>query len=54
MAAKSWTEVREINGKTYLIQHYEVDTHEGAVIRSNHIVREANSEDVERKNRGAD
>ena len=46
MAARDWTEIREINGTEYLIQYFEVDTHEGYTSRSSHIVRKATKEDI--------
>ena len=46
MAARDWTEIREINGTKYLVQYFEVDTHEGYTSRSSHIVRKATEEDV--------
>jgi len=46
MAARDWTEIREINGTKYLIQYFEVDAHEGYTSRSSHIVRKATEEDV--------
>ena len=48
MAARDWIEVREHDGKTYLIQHFEVDTHEGFTIHSSHNILEATEEDIER------
>lgn len=46
MAARDWTEIREINGTKYLVQYFEVDAHEGYTSRSSHIVRKATEEDV--------
>ena len=47
MAARDWTEIREINGTKYLIQYFEVDAHEGYTSRSSHIIRQASREDIE-------
>ena len=46
MAARDWTEIRELNGTEYLIQYFEVDAHEGYTSRSSHIVRKATQKDI--------
>ena len=34
MPNRSWKETKEINGRTYIVQHTSVDTHEGATVGS--------------------
>ena len=46
MAARVWIELEEINGKAYLVKHFEVDTHEGYTSHSFHILRVASPEDI--------
>jgi hypothetical protein len=52
MAARDWTELREINGTMYLIRFMEVDAHEGYISRSSHILREATDEECRTLNPG--
>lgn len=48
MATRDWTELREIDDKTFVVKCCEVDTHESFTIRSFRVLRKANVEDVEK------
>ena len=48
MPTRDWIELREINGKTFVVKCYEVDTHESFTVRSFNILREADVEDTEK------
>lgn len=47
MSARVWTELKTINGKTYVLQNSSVLAHEGYVSYSSYFLREATLQDIE-------
>ena len=39
MTTRSWTELKDINGSTYILQYTSVDTHEGATVGGFFLLR---------------
>lgn len=46
MSSRNWNELETFDGKTYLVQYLEVDTHEGFTIHSRYTLREATKKDI--------
>jgi len=47
MTTRSWTEIEEINDKSYLVQHTSVDTHEGFTFSSFTLLHLASEQELE-------